>query len=141
MDKWDNFDEMKATKRMLYEHNQNKQAILSLQDMLKNLDGLKGMQFNGAPSRGKIGDPTSVVAFKSAELEQRLKNTERLVNIVERALDQLEGIEKEIVIRRYVNGQPWRRIADECYYSRQGAYLAGQRGLGIVCNILFGKIE
>jgi hypothetical protein len=35
MDKWDNFDEMKATKKMLYEHNQNKQAILSLQDMLK----------------------------------------------------------------------------------------------------------
>src|SRR6056297_179450 len=100
MDKWDNFDEMKATKRMLYEHNQNKQAILSLQDMLKNLDGLKGMQFNGAPSRGKIGDPTSVVAFKRTELEQRLKNTERLVTIVERALDQLEGIEKEIVTRR-----------------------------------------
>jgi len=47
--------------------------------MLDSLDGLKGVRYNGAPSRGKIGDPTSVVAFKRTELEQRLKNTERLV--------------------------------------------------------------
>jgi DNA-directed RNA polymerase specialized sigma24 family protein len=96
------------------------------------------MQFNGVPSRGKIGDPTSVVALKRAEIEMRLKNTERLVKIVDRALGQLEGIEKEVVIRRYVNGQPWKRIADECYYSRKGAWQAGQRGLKKTCKNLFG---
>ena len=34
--------------------------------MLDSLDGLKGVRYNGAPSRGKIGDPTSVVASKSS---------------------------------------------------------------------------
>lgn len=133
------FDELTATKKLLYYHNENKQAICSLKDMLKNLDGKKGVNYDGMPGGTDIGDPTSKIALERAWLSIKLKNTERIVNIVDNALSLLSGFEKEIVIKKYVEGYTWSKITIDFAYSRSGARKIGKKGLESVSKAIFGE--
>ena len=132
------FNDINATKKLLYYHNENKQAICSLKDMLKNLDGKKGVNYDGMPGSSGTGDPTGNIAIKRARLEIKLKNTERIVSIVDKALDMLPDVEREIVEKKYIQGYTWTQITISCSYSRGGALKAGQRGLDKVRQALFG---
>ena len=130
---------IKTTKRWLYELNQYRQAICSLREILKCVDGLEGIKYNGMPSSGKIGDPTSELVYRREELVLKLRNTESIVKLIEEALNTLTDNERIIVEKRYVYGTPWKVIKDQNHYSRSGVFKVGQRGLHKVVKSLFGE--
>lgn len=121
--------DLKRTKKMLAKLNMMRQEVVDLRNELECNDGLEGIKYNGMPALGKIGDPTLEVVAVRDLTETRLRNTERLVNRIDRALNMLPKHEKDIIERRYVHFMPWKIIAVECGYTRDGAYKAGQRGL------------
>ena len=110
-----------------------------MREMLNCMDGLEGIRYNGMPSHGEIGDPTMVLMIKREQLAIRLQNTERLVKLVDDALELLTESERLIVTRRYIFGITWPAITAESHFSRRQVFNIGQKGLRKMEIALFGS--
>lgn len=132
--------EMKTAIKLLTNYETNRQACISLQELLdENNNSLQGVQYTGMPSSGTIGDPTAILGMKKHSIKKRLKNAQRDVKLVEGAIKTLKDEERLIILRRYIHGLHWEKVAEESMFSRKQTYNIAQKSLKKITTAMFGS--
>ena len=131
-------NDIERTKNLLKYHNERGQSIVSLTDMLEYLDGQRAISYDSMPNSSKIADTTGLLGVKRAELELKLKNAKRLVDIVDKALRSLTQEERVVVEQRYIYDISLKVIAAEMYVSEMTVSRNSKRVLEKLTKIIFG---
>ena len=114
-------------KRLHYEYIEE----LAMIDSIKSLSELSDM-----PHGSGISKPTEDKAIQLTDKAARWKMAEldalHVRQVVFETVNEIPGIEGEVLCLRYVNLRKWEDIASALDYSEQGVYKIHQRGLDIV---------
>ena len=118
----------KSTESLLYNYNMLKVSIenmkLEIEETEKN-DGITGIKYDGVQTSPtfKFSSQTEDTSIRNIEtidlLKNRIEITENKIERVDNAIEALNGAEKDVIIKRYLEGKQWWQIAYEVKYSER----------------------
>ncbi|MDR0326312.1 MAG: hypothetical protein LBI19_09490 [Oscillospiraceae bacterium] len=125
---------------------QNMKEYRSLCEELRQLDGQRLMWLSRAerstrapsktPVLGGQHDPMPIIVDRLSEIrEQADRLYNRLVDAklrIERAIDKLPSVQRQLMRARYIEGKCWGAIAKEMGYSEERLYQLHRKALGIL---------
>ena len=121
-------DKYAKVEKLLSNYKMYKISIENLEieiEYIKEEDGLKGIDFEGISTSptNVTSDITSDTVLSKMEkvhyLERTIERNQKDIESVDRALDGLEGIEKTVVVERYINARQWWQVASVAKYSER----------------------
>ena len=122
MNKYDSIE------NLLYNYKMLKINIEIADNQLKELekeDGMTGIAYDGiiTSKTNKTGNPTSNIAERNITSEELiLKRKEKLenkLNTLDRLIDGLNEIERQIIIKKYIDGLQWWQVGYSVKYSER----------------------
>lgn len=125
---WRVRDAERELKRLEEEYEQAKADILHLKAMEYNKDKV---------SNSRIGDLSDAIAALEGYAERIAKQWDKLIALREDAKARIEQIEdgryRDVLVRRYLQGQPWEWIAAGMGYEFR--YMLKLHGLALVAFV------
>lgn len=111
-------------KQRLQEYRSLKHELKHLKGLIEREYNISAVNYNVGSKGSKIGIPTENKAFRIIKLEnvyhQTLENLQNKVNEVEDFVSQIpEAITREILRRRYIEGENWVKISMNVGISRR----------------------
>ena len=136
--------------RLLYNYNMLKANVETLDReliLLRELypvDGVKGIAYDGVPSQtNKINNPTESEAIPRLEIWERLKKrreeTQKVLDILDRFINELNEVERKIIRMYYIEGKRWWEIAYEVQYNERHCRRIRTEAIGKLAVGLYGK--
>lgn len=97
---------------------------------------LKDVAVKTSGAGDKIGNCATKIADLQTELQKDIEEYVAIKKEVLNKIEQLEANKYTILYKRYFEGKPYQKIADEMYYSRQSVYRLHIRALKNLEKIL-----
>ena len=121
-------DKYAKVEKMLSNYKMMKIGIINMEqeiEYLKQDDGVKGIGFDSistSPTNQTSDIVANTVIARSEKihyLERIIERNKKDIERLDRALDGLEGIEKTVVVERYINARQWWQVASVAKYSER----------------------
>lgn len=118
----------RSTESLLYNYNGLKLKIQSLNedlDEIKKNNGMAGISYDGIQTSEthKVAKMVEELALTNVEFEEILETKVRRMNNcvknIDRAIDQLPETEATIIREKYLNSQPWYKVAYQAHVSER----------------------
>lgn len=140
----------KETEYLLYNYNMFKIAIENMEKQIeyfKKEDGSKGINYNGvsiSPTFKFVSD-TEDTALSNIEkiqyLEQQIDGIKSKLDRVDRALEGLTRIERQIMQEKYMEGKQWYIVAYNASYSERHCRNLRKNAIEKIAIGIFGDIS
>lgn len=137
----------KEMEYLLYNYRMFEISIQNMQseiDFLKKEDGTTAISYDGVKTSPtfKFSSITENTALSVSEkidyLEHSIKRIRSKLESIDRAIDGLTDIEKEIIKGRYINGQQWYVVAYKVKYSERHCKRIRTNAIIKIAIALFG---
>ena len=97
--------------------------IKDLEEEIKSIPDVSGMNYSGMPHSTGVSDPTYNLVQKKEKLIEKLhKKMDRLVEEIERIENIIEGIDdvevRAIARKRFIQNKKWEDIGEEMHLDR-----------------------
>lgn len=104
-----------------------KLEIKDIQEEIKAIPDVSGMNYSGMPHSTGVSDPTFNLVLKKEKLIEKLnRKIDKLVEEIERTENIIEGIEDEEVRKiarmRFILNKRWEDIGAEMHIDRTACY-------------------
>ena len=137
----------KSTESLLYNYNMLKVSIenmkLEIEETEKN-DGTTGIKYDGVQTSPtfKFSSQTEDTSIRNIEtidlLKKRIEITENKIERVDNAIEALNGTEKDVIIKRYLEGKQWYIVAYEVNYNERWCKELRKRAIEKIAIGLYG---
>lgn len=137
----------KSTESLLYNYNMLKVSIenmkLEIEETEKN-DGTTGIKYDGVQTSPtfKFSSQTEDTSIRNIEtidlLKKRIEITENKIERVDNAIEALNGAEKDVIIKRYLEGKQWYIVAYEVNYNERWCKELRKRAIEKIAIGLYG---
>ena len=137
----------KSTESLLYNYNMLKVSIenmkLEIEETEKN-DGATGIKYDGVQTSPtfKFSSQTEDTSIRNIEtidlLKKRIEITENKIKRVDNAIEALNGAEKNVIIKRYLEGKQWYIVAYEVNYNERWCKELRKRAIEKIAIGLYG---
>ena len=142
-------DNYKKAEYLLYNYKMLKISIENLNkeiELIKNNDGVTGINYDTIPtsSTNVISSITENTALSNTEkvdfLEHNIKRIENKVERIERAMQGLTEVERQIVQSKYIEGKQWYIVAYKVSYSERQCRNIRRTAIEKIALGIFGDI-
>lgn len=137
----------KSTESLLYNYNMLKVSIenmkLEIEETEKN-DGATGIKYDGISTSPtfKFSSQTEDTSIRNIEtidlLKKRIEITENKIERADNAIEALNGAEKDVIIKRYLEGKQWYIVAYEVNYNERWCKELRKRAIEKIAIGLYG---
>lgn len=106
---------MELNKKLFY----LKLEIKDLEEEIKSIPDVSGMNYSGMPHSTDVGDPTFNLVLKKAKLEEILNRKKEEVARIENAVRSIEDDEvRAIAEKRIIYNMKWEDIGEQVHLDR-----------------------
>jgi len=133
---------MREIEGMMSEYREIEARIEILKAELAGLDETGISAINYSANRvqtGNISKTVENIAIKRVDIEKEIRVAQTKLNMMQRALEALPEIERNVLMLKVIEKEPWFILSGKLHMSEQHLRRKKQEALESISKIMFGK--
>jgi len=138
---------IESTKRLLTSYRSIMKSIENIKDQIKNMEytGIRPSKLDGMPHNPSGESVTEIEALimisKKEVLRENLKKNKTILRVIDRSLETLTDIEKQVIVGYYIENKTWDELSKIVTYSPRNCMRIRNNALTKMSGAIYGHFD